>query len=99
MGSPCLLVNAWTLIVSRSLFMAFAALHRSFTHGFMAPFTGFMRPVLAKPGDLAALLCFMAGDTPFFQLDSLMFCMGKVYVSVLGGETDHVSGQGCSGSK
>jgi hypothetical protein len=87
------------MIVSRSLFVAFAALYRSFTHGFMAAFTGLMRPFLAKPGDLSSLLLFMACDTPFFKLDSLMFCMGKVYVTVLGGETDHVSGQGCSGSK
>jgi hypothetical protein len=79
--------------------MAFAALHWTLFHGFMAPFTGFMSPFLAKPGDLSTLLRFMACDTPFFQFDSLMFCVGKVYVTVLGGETDHVSGQGCSGSK
>jgi len=79
--------------------MTFFALDRSLIHGFMAPFTGFMSPVLAKPSDLSTLRCIMACGTPFFQLDSMMFCMGKVYVPVLGGENDVVSGQGCSGRK
>jgi hypothetical protein len=79
--------------------MAFVALDRSLFHGFMAPFTGLMRPFLAKPGDLSSLLCFMAGGTTFFQLDSLMLCMGEADITILCGETDHVSGQGCSGSK
>ena len=78
-------------------FMTIAALGGSLFHLLMAPFAGFVSPVLTKSCNLATLFRLMTGGASLFQLDRLMLRVREVYIAVLGGEADHVAGQGCSG--
>ena len=77
--------------------MTIAALGGSLAHLLMAPFAGLVSPVLAKPGNLSTFVRLMAGDTSLFLLDRHMFRVREVYIAVLGGQADHVAGQGGSG--